>query len=87
MWEITLKHQLGKLRLPEPPRFWIEAQSSAWHLQAISITREHMYRSSELPMHHKDPFDRLLAAQSIVEAMPIVTPDAHLNIYPVATLW
>ena len=87
VWEITMKWQLGKLRLPQPPRYWIESQRERWSLSAVPIEREHLYRVSELPMHHRDPFDRLLIAQAIECGLTLVTPDEALHRYPAATLW
>jgi PIN domain nuclease of toxin-antitoxin system len=87
IWEICLKWQAGKLRLPAPPRSWIEHQRGEWALERAPIDPEHFYRSTELPEHHRDPFDRLLVAQSVASNVPIVTPDPAIKAYPVAVVW
>jgi PIN domain nuclease of toxin-antitoxin system len=82
-----LKWQAGKLSLPGPPRSWIEEQRATWDLTRAPLELEHLYRSTELPSHHRDPFDRLLVAQSIVEGLTLVTPDPAIRAYPVSVLW
>jgi PIN domain nuclease of toxin-antitoxin system len=87
VWEVSLKWQAGKLSLPGPPRSWIEEQRATWDLTRAPLELEHLYRSTELPSHHRDPFDRLLVAQSIVEGLTLVTPDPAIRAYPVSVLW
>lgn len=87
VWEVCLKWQSGKLKLPSPPRSWIDGQASAWALSRLPIDREHFYRSVELPNLHRDPFDRLLVAQALSGNLTIVTPDAAIRQYPVAVAW
>lgn len=87
VWELSLKWQAGKLRLPQPPRLWVEEQSRLWHLRPLPIERHDLYRVSELPAHHNDPFDRLLIAQAIEQGLTILTPEPTMHRYPVATLW
>lgn len=87
VWEICLMWQAGKLTLPEPPRRWIEQQRRTWELDRLPMQPEHLYRSTELPVHHRDPFDRILVSQAIVEDLTVVTPDQAFAAYPVAVLW
>lgn len=87
VWEICLKWGAGKLVLPAPPRAWVEDQIRAWRVMPLGVAREHLYRTSELPHHHRDPFDRLLVSQAIEEKLTIATPDAEIRRYPVATCW
>lgn len=87
IWEVCLKWQAGKLHLPAPPRRWIEEQRRAWGLVRLPVELEHLYRCTELPLHHRDPFDRLLVSQAIVEDLTVVTPDAAFAGYPVTLLW
>ena len=87
IWEICLKWKAGKLDLPKPPRSWIEEQVISWNIGLVPIEREHLYRVTELPMYHRDPFDRLLVAQSIVEGLTVATPDSALHKYPISWLW
>ena len=85
--ELTLKWQAGKIELPEPPRQWVEHQLRSWRTNDVPLSREVIYRASELPLHHKDPFDRLLIASALVHDAAIVTPDELIRAYPVAVLW
>jgi PIN domain nuclease of toxin-antitoxin system len=87
VWEMCLKWQLGKIELPSPPRRWIEEQAEIWKLERLSVERSHLYRTSELELIHKDPFDRLLVAQAIEAGLVIVTPDASIARYPVSVHW
>jgi PIN domain nuclease of toxin-antitoxin system len=61
-WEIVLKHQTGKLSLPEAPRIWLPKQTTFFDLQRLPIDLESLFTSGELPAMHRDPFDRLLCA-------------------------
>ncbi len=87
LWEICLKWESGKLKLPLPPRSWVEQQRRAWHWTALPIARSHLFRVTELPFYHRDPFDRLLVAQAIEEDLTVATPDPWITRYPVATSW
>ena len=85
--EIALKWQAGKITLPEPPRVWVEHQCRIWSIGSLPISREHVYRTVELPEHHRDPFDRLLIAAALVEGATILTPDPAIQRYPVSWCW
>ena len=85
--EVVLKWSAGKLSLPSPPRRWVEEQIRFWSLAQIGLTRDEMYRASELPAHHGDPFDRLLAATALNHDATLVTPDEAIRAYPVAWEW
>ena len=87
VWEVTLKHLVGKLPLPEPPRVWIPKQVSFFDLQPLPIDAEAIYRSGELPAAHRDPFDRLLAAQAIDGSFRLVTVDTAFEDLGVDCLW
>jgi PIN domain nuclease of toxin-antitoxin system len=85
--ELTLKWSAGKLVLPEPPRTWVEGQLGAWSLRAVPLSRDEVYRASELPDHHRDPFDRLLVATALATGATILTPDEAIHRYPVSWRW
>lgn len=85
--EITMKWSAGRIELPDPPRIWIEAQTQTWNLTALVLTREDIYRSGELPEHHRDPFDRLLVGSALNHNATIITPDAAIRKYPVSSAW
>lgn len=81
VWEIQIKSQLGKLKLSQPLKDLIESQQEANDLKILPIELPHALALNTLPVHHKDPFDRLLIAQSIVEDITLVTADDKLSVY------
>lgn len=85
--EITLKWTAGKIMLPAPPRQWIGEQVAVWRMELLQITPDDIYRASELPKLHADPFDRLLVATAIGRRLSLLTPDEWLKSYPVGCLW
>lgn len=87
LWEITLKHGAGKLSLPDPTRHWWGEQVRQWGLVELHLPAEALLRGSELPPHHKDPFDRVILAQAQMEAMPVVSPDGAFPAYGIPLLW
>ena len=87
IWEISLKWQAKKLHLPSPPRVWVTQQLERWALGRVSIEPDDLFRSSELADLHKDPFDRVLVAQTIARGAQLITPDRAIHAYPVAVLW
>jgi PIN domain nuclease of toxin-antitoxin system len=86
-WEIAIKHSLGKLPLPEPPAKFIPAQRKHHGIDALSLDEEATLYLTRLPVLHRDPFDRMLVCQAVVEHLAILTPDELINQYPVRTLW
>lgn len=87
VWEIQIKVQLGKMKLSLPLKDLIESQEQANEIEILPVTREHIFALDNLPFHHKDPFDRLLIAQGIIEDATIVSADPKLSAYPVTLLW
>ena len=85
--EIGLKWGSGKITLPAPPRAWVEQQAATWNLTGVRLSRPTIYRSTELPDIHRDPFDRLLVASALEEQAAIVTPDDQIHRYPVPWVW
>jgi PIN domain nuclease of toxin-antitoxin system len=83
VWEIAIKRALGKLSAPDDLPDHIDAQGFGW----LPVGPEHAWCVRDLPRHHGDPFDRLLAAQALRERMPIVSADARLRAYGVETRW
>jgi PIN domain nuclease of toxin-antitoxin system len=82
-WEIAIKFALGSLPLPKPPSEYIPHALRVLAVRALDITHEHALRASELPVHHRDPFDRLLIAQAMTEQMTLLTADRALQKYKV----
>jgi len=85
-WEIAIKHALGKLPLPEPPREYVPARMRRDHVDGLAVTHVHALRVATLPHHHGDPFDRLLVAQAQLEDLTLVTVDPRIELYDVRTL-
>jgi PIN domain nuclease of toxin-antitoxin system len=86
-WEMVIKVGIGKLQLSDPPEFLVREQRARHHFQILSVKLEHVLKVGTLPDHHKDPFDRLLIAQSLEENAPLVTDDPLIRSYQVKTLW
>ena len=82
-WEIGIKTSLGKLHIAEP----VEQQIAASDFEPLSIEFRHIEKVASLPLHHRDPFDRMLVAQSLVEGLTLVTADRRLQSYPIPVLW
>jgi PIN domain nuclease of toxin-antitoxin system len=86
-WEIAIKSGLGKLKLGEPSSTYIPAALARTGFDLLPIAVAHATRVEGLPLHHRDPFDRLLVAQAITEGIPIVSNDSLLDPYGVTRLW
>jgi PIN domain nuclease of toxin-antitoxin system len=86
-WEIIIKYSLDKLELSESPKDYIEEMLTVNSFTVLPIKLVHTFELAELPNHHKNPFDRLLIAQSWVEKIPIVNLDRQIIKYPVKTIW
>lgn len=86
-WEIAIKTKLGKFELTEPPGRYVPKRLAAQGIHPLSITQSHSLKVYNLPLHHRDPFDRLIIAQAIEEQMAILTADRIFGKYPVDVLW
>jgi PIN domain nuclease of toxin-antitoxin system len=87
LWEIVLKVHAGKLDLPATPEFFDTQMAKIGVSRVLSIGPVHIYATFKLPPVHKDPFDRLLAAQCVVERMHLVTADRIFQKYPIEVVW
>lgn len=87
VWELGIKTAIGRLSLPVPLRELVRRAVVDGGVRVLDVTPEHALRASELPMVHKDPFDRMLIAQAMTERMTLATRDAKVEGYDVATLW
>lgn len=86
-WEVQIKIGLGKLELAEPWETIVEKEVARNGIKLLPVTFTHTYRLHQLPPVHRDPFDRLLLAQSISEGLKLVSADAKLQDYPDAPLF
>lgn len=89
LWEMQVKHQLGKLELDLPLAQIVREQTEGGKFRLLSIDAKHVLALDELPLHHNDPFDRLLIAQSRTESAQLVTADRAIRDYvaDVQLLW
>ena len=83
VWEIAIKHRKGKLSVSGDPASFILAGMDRLQLMALDVTARHALATVGLPMHHHDPFDRMLIAQALCERLTIVTTDRVIPKYDV----
>jgi PIN domain nuclease of toxin-antitoxin system len=86
-WEIAIKVSLGKYKLPGSFEAWIEHQIQVNEFEILPIEIAHAALIATLTFHHKDPFDRLLVAQALIEKIPIISGDVILDSYSVIRHW
>jgi PIN domain nuclease of toxin-antitoxin system len=86
-WEIAVKHSLGTLRLPAPLLDFIPSQREAHGIAALPLTEEEVLYLPKIPQLHRDPFDRMLICQAVVNGFAVLTPDELISQYPIRTLW
>ncbi|HXM66911.1 MAG TPA: type II toxin-antitoxin system VapC family toxin [Candidatus Acidoferrum sp.] len=86
-WEIAIKTKLGKFDLPEPPSRYVPKRTATQGIRSLSITQSHTLNVYDLPLHHSDPFDRLIIAQALAEGMAILTSDRMFKKYEVEIIW
>jgi PIN domain nuclease of toxin-antitoxin system len=87
IWEIAIKTSLGKLTFKKPLEQFLPEQLRLNYFQVLDISGQHALRVAALPMFHRDPFDRMIAAQALVEQLPILSNDEALDAYGVQRLW
>jgi PIN domain nuclease of toxin-antitoxin system len=87
LWKIAIKISIGKLTLTQPYKEFIPDQLARNAIDLLPIDVEHLALLSALPLHHRDPFDRLLIAQASIEQLPIVSGDEQFDLYGVKRLW
>jgi PIN domain nuclease of toxin-antitoxin system len=81
VWETQIKNQLGKLNFKIPIAEMIAIQQQDNDLKILDINLQHIYQLKILPLHHNDPFDRLLLSQSTIENMPLISADEKFKYY------
>ncbi len=82
-WEAGIKSAVGRLELPES----IEAGAEKSGFEKLVILFSHAATAASLPPHHRDPFDRLLVAQAILEGLTLVSHDRRMELYSADVLW
>lgn len=86
-WEIAIKISVKKYSLPEPYEVFMEREITANNFRILHIEPGHTAAVSKMPFHHRDPFDRLIVAQAMVEQIAVVSYDAVLDAYGITRLW
>ena len=86
-WEVAIKVSLGKYPLTVPFETFFTTALTRNAIQILAVEVRHAAVLSALPMHHKDPFDRMIAAQALSESIPVVSVDAALDPYGITRLW
>jgi PIN domain nuclease of toxin-antitoxin system len=86
-WEIVVKHRSGKLPLPDAPEHFIHVKRQVRGVAGLPFDEESALYGARLPPLHRDPFDRMLIAQSVAHGLAIVTPDPLIRQYPVRVIW
>ncbi|MGL5832753.1 MAG: type II toxin-antitoxin system VapC family toxin [Waterburya sp.] len=87
IWEMAIKHSVGKLSFELPFMVFVEQQMLQNSMSLLNIQLSHLNVIANLPLHHRDPFDRLIIAQAMVEQIPVVGIDAVFDSYPIQRLW
>lgn len=87
VWELQIKHALGKLIMRQPLKVILDEQQQSNSMEILPIKLTHQWRLADLPRIHNDPFDRLLIAQAVVEDMRLISADRVFSDYPVRLVW
>ena len=85
-WEVVIKTRKGLLTIPDPVGWWTRAVS-LFQGRVLPIRATHITALAALPDLHRDPFDRMLIAQSVAEGWPLVAKDEQIRAYPARTIW
>jgi len=86
-WEISVKHGMGRLPLPQPPSRFVPRERTRHGIDALALQEDAALAVHRLPPLHRDPFDRMLICQAIAGGLTILTPDERIARYPVPTIW
>jgi PIN domain nuclease of toxin-antitoxin system len=87
IWEIQIKLQLQKLTLNLPLSTLVKDLQQNSDIQILDITLAHIYALENLPNEHRDPFDRIMIAQAMVEKMPFLSADKVFDLYRIERVW
>lgn len=86
-WEISIKMRLGKLKFPGPPASVVPRFMERQGLRPLAVSMMHAAKIYDLPLHHNDPFDRMMITQAMVEGMAVLTTDSVFGKYSVDVIW
>lgn len=86
-WEIAIKASLGRLRMPADLAAFLLEQITINRFEVLQVGLSHALAVHQLPHHHRDPFDRMLAAQAQIERLPLVSGDGRFDAYGIKRIW
>ena len=87
LWEIAVKINIGKLKLRKEYKEFIPKQLEINNIEILNISHTHLIENINLPMHHRDPFDRLIISQALAENLTIITKDGNFKKYKIKLIW
>ena len=87
IWEIAIKTSIGKLSLSQPYRPWMNKAMSDLRASLLSLSVDYADAQAGLPFHHRDPSDRLVIAQALIEGISVVSADSQFDAYGVNRVW
>ncbi|MEA5626690.1 type II toxin-antitoxin system VapC family toxin [Nostoc sp. UHCC 0251] len=87
VWEMSIKQSIGKLKFSSPIKTFIEQKLALNDFNLLNINLDHIDVITTLPLQHRDPFDRILIAQAMVEKIPIISVDTVFDAYSITRLW
>jgi PIN domain nuclease of toxin-antitoxin system len=87
VWEMAIKFRLGKLNLTDPFDEFVRNEMAHNEIKPLRIELKHLMRVSHMPLHHKDPFDRLIIAQALTGNLPVISADKAFDAYGVQRIW
>jgi PIN domain nuclease of toxin-antitoxin system len=86
VWESIIKHQLGKLPLPEPPETYLPKQRDFHQIVSLTVDEKSVAQLAQLPILHRDPLDRMLICQALQNELAIATVDTAIRAYSVSLI-
>lgn len=86
-WEISIKVNLGKLSIRGLTLAEFMEEVDEFSFFTLSISREHILINGQLPLHHRDPFDRIIISQAMADQMPFISSDQAFDSYPIQRIW
>ena len=87
IWEMAIKRSIGKLALGMPLATFVRRHVSGNGVKLLDIRPEHLFQIEALPLHHRDPFDRLLVAQCALENLSLISIDSSFDKYDIERVW
>ena len=87
IWELSIKIGLNKINLSIPLKKFVDIHILGNNIEILNINLNHIYRIEKLPLHHRDPFDRLIISQAIEENLPIIGNDKIFDNYKIKRIW